>query len=67
MRGDLNLDGERDVKDAVMLARLIGQDTDLNISDQGLANAECDGVEGITPDDLVMLLRVIADLIEMPD
>ena len=62
-RGDLNLDTHVDVADAVMLARLLVEDKNLIVTEQGMANSDCDGDTKITPDDLTWILRFIAKLI----
>lgn len=63
VKGDISCNGKTDVSDAVMLARFIAEDTGVTVTEQGLANADCDGVKGISPDDLTMLLRIIAKLV----
>jgi hypothetical protein len=57
--GDLTLDTEINVLDAVMLARLINEDTSLEISDAGLLNAEINGDGLIRSDDLTALLKYL--------
>lgn len=61
LRGDVNCDGTVDVKDAVLLARYIGNE-EVQISDDGLTNAELDGTSGLSTGDLTKLLRGIASL-----
>ena len=63
-RGDINLDDAVDVSDAVMLARLLVEDRNLKVSDQGMMNAHCTNDDEITGDDLVWILRVIARIID---
>lgn len=63
--GDANCDGEVNVKDAVLLARLAGNEADVVITDEGMANADVDGVKGISVDDLTKLLQAIANLIQL--
>lgn len=63
VKGDISCNGKTDVSDAVMLARFIAEDSGVTVTEQGLANADCDGVKGISPDDLTMLLRIIAKLV----
>lgn len=63
--GDLNLDCAVNVKDAVLLARLAGNGEDVAITDQGMANADVDGAEGVSVDDLTKLLQAIANLIQL--
>ena len=61
--GDVNVDGTVDVKDAVLLSRVIGGDTTASLEETGRRNADCDGEEGISPADLTMLIRYLARLI----
>ena len=61
-RGDLNCDNQLDVKDGVLLARVIGQDPNVQVSDQGLANADVNADGLLTTYDVVKLLRVVAKL-----
>ncbi len=61
--GDVNDNGTVDVKDAVLLARLVGGDMTAEVSEQGSINADCDGNPGISPTDLTTLLRYLARLI----
>ncbi len=63
MVGDLNCSGVVDINDAVMMARLVGNDITLQISDTGIRNADCDGDGRPTPADLTKLLRYLARLI----
>lgn len=64
LRGDVNCDEAVDVKDAVALARYVGNE-EIALSAAGLSNAELDGTDGLTVDDLTMLLQGIAKLIEL--
>ena len=61
--GDVNCDGSVDVKDAVLMARYIGNDEGAEISRQGMVNAECSGDNVLNTDDLTALLRFIARII----
>ncbi len=65
LRGDVNDDGAVDVKDAVLLARYVGGDTQASVNERGLRNAELDGKAGIGPMDLTTLLRALARLISL--
>ena len=65
VKGDLSCNGKTDVSDAVMLARFLAEDTGVTVTEQGLANADCDGVRGLSPDDLTMILRIIAKLVAL--
>ena len=53
------------VKDAVLLSRVIAGDSTAEISAAGLVNADVDGSEGLTTGDLTMLLKVICKLITL--
>ena len=61
--GDLNEDDEIDVKDAVLLARPVGQDDQLTLTDSGILNADVNHNGGPDTDNIVLLLRYIAKLI----
>ena len=65
--GDLNLNGEVDVVDAVMLARLAAGDSELKLSDLGTALADYngDGKQGDAAD-LTRLIRRLA-LLDEPE
>ena len=58
--GDVNLDGAVSVADAVLLARVIAEDTTVNVKPQGLSNADIDEYTGLTADDVDLLLRIVA-------
>lgn len=62
--GDVNCSGVVDIKDAVMMARLVGGDTTVIVSDAGMVNANCDGEDNVNASDLTMLLRYLARLID---
>lgn len=64
VKGDLNGDGTLDVKDAVLLARYVGNE-EVDIDDAGKARADIDGTEGLTTDDLTLMLRVIAKIVTL--
>lgn len=63
LRGDVDCNGERDVSDVVLLARLLVEDRDAIVSEQGRRNADCDADGKTTPDDTVLLLRFIAKFV----
>ena len=65
--GDVNCDGEVDVKDCVLLARVVGNDTEATVTNQGMSNADCDGDGEVKIDDLVQLLRCVANIIPKSD
>ncbi|MBR5371390.1 MAG: endo-1,4-beta-xylanase, partial [Oscillospiraceae bacterium] len=61
-KGDVNCDGKITVSDAIMLARIVAEDTSVKVTDTGKANAEMDGVEGLSSDDTNELLKTIAGM-----
>ncbi len=63
MLGDVNCDSSIDVADAVMLARFISEDTDINVSGQGLLNANVNRDSVLDAADIRMILSYIANLI----
>ena len=64
--GDLNIDGETDVTDAVMLARFISGDSTLQICDTGLKNAmRYSGDNVLDADDLTLLLQTICKIVQI--
>lgn len=63
-RGDVDCDGEVTLADAVMLAKMTaGLETGVTM--QGRLNAECDGENSITSDDLVVLLTYLSGSISV--
>ena len=58
--GDLDENGEVNVMDSVMLARLVGDDPELEISDTGKANADFNADGAVDPNDLSDLLKYLA-------
>lgn len=62
--GDVNCDTEVDVSDAVLLARFHAEDAAAVVTSQGKKNADCDGVSGLSSDDVVIILKYIAKIIE---
>ncbi len=61
--GDANLDSYVDVSDAVLVARFINSDASAQITDQGLKNADCDGVSGVDSGDITRILLYIAKIV----
>jgi len=59
-RGDLDCNGSVDVLDAVMLARLVAEDTETGITEQGKRNSDVNADTNINGDDLSLLLKVLA-------
>ncbi|MBQ8923081.1 MAG: glycoside hydrolase [Oscillospiraceae bacterium] len=60
MPGDVDCNGEVNVLDAVMLARVVSEDTETGITEQGKRNSDLDGNGKTTGDDLRALLKVLA-------
>ena len=60
--GDADESMEADVKDAVLLARIVANQPDAELSDQGKKNADMNQDGVITSDDLTMLLRFLVKL-----
>ena len=63
--GDVNLDDEVDVSDAVLLARFAAEDATAKITAQGKINADVTGDRNLNGDDTMKILRAIAKLIPM--
>ena len=62
LRGDVNCSGMVDVSDAVLLARFVAEDSKAVITANGKRNADIDGTPGLTSEDVVKILRIIAKL-----
>jgi hypothetical protein len=62
--GDVNDDGTVDVKDAVLLARKVGGDTTASITAKGEKNADVAKNDKIDANDLTLLLRYLARLVD---
>ena len=58
--GDIDHNGEINVMDSVMLARLVSEDTALEISEVGILNADVNADGLIRSDDLTALLKYLA-------
>ena len=61
-RGDVNNDGTITVADAVLLARVLAEDTSAKITEQGERNADANADNDITPEDNTAILRHLAGL-----
>ena len=59
---DINRDGTTDVKDAVLLSRIVGGDTTVSTANVNLAAADVNGNGKTDAADLTMLLRQLARL-----
>lgn len=64
LRGDVTDNGIVDVSDAVLLARMLVEDRTAIITEQGRANADCDGSGKLDSEDVLWILRFLAHLIE---
>ncbi|MBQ8922796.1 MAG: leucine-rich repeat protein [Oscillospiraceae bacterium] len=60
--GDVDENGAVDVRDAVLLARMVAEDNTVQYTEQGKKNADLDGDERIRSADLTVLLRMLAGL-----
>ena len=60
--GDINIDCEINVSDAVLIARIISEDATLNLTSTGMGNADVDGDGLLTLHDTATLLRRRANL-----
>ena len=60
--GDLNLDSNVNVFDAILLARVLAEHTTVSVTEKGMQNADMNGSG--TPDsvDLTLILKQIADI-----
>ena len=63
--GDLNCDGQVNVADAVLLARLNAEDITLHLTENGIDNADCNLDGQSDAEDLAFLLKRLANL--LPD
>jgi hypothetical protein len=62
--GDANCDKKITVGDAVLLARVAAEDKTANISSEGKTNGDVDNNGKITTDDVTMILKFLAGMIE---
>ena len=60
--GDVNIDCEINVSDAVLTARIISEDETLNLTSTGIGNADVDGDGLLTIHDTATLLRRLAKM-----
>ena len=64
--GDINLDTVVDVRDAVILARLVSNDTELETTEEERKNADVNLNGKVDNHDLIMLLNQLAGKLPMP-
>ena len=62
IRGDLDIDGSVDVTDAVKMLRVLNEDTNVKITDEGMDNADFDCDGDLTMKDFRSLMRYLAGL-----
>ena len=65
MKGDVDESGEVDVSDAVLLARFLAEDQEVRITQKGIANADANASGAPDSNDIVMILKSIAKMIEL--
>ena len=61
--GDVDCSGSVDVSDAVLLARLLAEDAEAEITQTGMKNADVNNSGQPDPEDTVLILKCIARLI----
>lgn len=62
-KGDINGDGKVTISDAVLLARIIAEDSTLDLKNNETSRADIDGSSLIDSDDLTYLLKSLAGLV----
>ncbi|MBQ8923088.1 MAG: glycoside hydrolase family 9 protein [Oscillospiraceae bacterium] len=65
--GDVDCNKSVNILDAVMLARIIAEDTGTGVTEQGKRNADCKKDSKTDSADLSLLLKALAELIPMSD
>ena len=60
--GDVDVNGDVNVADAVKLARYNAEDKEITVTAQGIANADLNGDTKLTAEDLTILLNMLANL-----
>ncbi len=65
LRGDVNLSGNTDVSDAVLLARFLAEDKSAEVTAQGRENADCNRSGKPDPEDVILILKYIAKMITL--
>lgn len=65
--GDTDCSGNVDIADAVLLARMLAEDRDAVVTEQGRYNADCNRSGGVDKEDVLMILKSIALLITLPE
>lgn len=65
--GDVNCDGYVQIEDVILCNRYVAEDTGITITMQGITNGDCDNDGRLSPDDSVLILRLIAGLISVDE
>ena len=65
--GDVDCNGIVDVTDAVLLARLLAEDDEAVVSQQGMRNADCNQDGSRSMDDTTLILQHVAKLRLLPE
>jgi hypothetical protein len=60
--GDINCDGKTTVSDAILLARILAEDTTVSVTEEGMRNADMNGSGTPDSDDLTLILKQIAGI-----
>ncbi|MCR5305937.1 MAG: family 43 glycosylhydrolase [Oscillospiraceae bacterium] len=63
--GDVDCDGSVRIADAVLLARYLAEDSEVTVTANGKINAELDKQEGLSSDELVLLLQHLAGTVSL--
>ena len=63
-QGDLNGDGNVTVSDAILLARILAEDTTVSVTPEGMKNADVNNSGSPDQDDLTLILKQIAGIKE---
>ena len=66
-RGDVDCNSLVNIADGVLLARFCAEDTDISVTTQGKANADCNADGNINSDDIIRLLSYLAGLVKDKD
>lgn len=64
MKGDANGDSKVNVADAVAVMQYISNQTKYALTATALANADCDGIAGISGNDAIMIQKMDAGIIK---
>ena len=61
--GDINVDGKTNISDAILLSRVLAEDPTVQVTPQGLDNADMNNSGAPDKEDVVILLKELAGLI----